>query len=362
MRANFPIREDLARAHQTAWQRIGRPGTWFDGPTRVAIAAEARHSSQCALCAQQKSSISSNGVSCTHDSFSNLPNRLVEQIHQIATDPGRVTEQWLRSVIAAGTSDAEYVEVVGILATAVALDAFHNALGLPPLNLPTAVPGEPTRRRPATAHQSGEAWLPMIHPRDLESDPNTEEERKLSKYWNGATNKPQRALSLVPEEAYAWFHLVEAQYLPLGVLRDRSQEYRRITRPQIELIASRVSFLNACRFCVSGHIRLLRNAADANGEVYDVEVVRSALDDGNISHGRLFLEFTDAALGADEEKLTRVRAELLTKVSAAALVDAAAVIAAFSGVNRVVSSIGVRGSKEKSAVDFNALWSRGACH
>ena len=82
----------------------------------------------------------------------------------------------------------------------------------------------------------------MIHPRDLESDPNTEEERRLRKYWNGATSKPPRALSLVPEEAYAWFHLVEAQYLPLGVMRDRSQEYRSITRPQIELIASRSRF------------------------------------------------------------------------------------------------------------------------
>ena len=32
------IRDDLATAHARAWERIGRPGTWWDGAARVAIA------------------------------------------------------------------------------------------------------------------------------------------------------------------------------------------------------------------------------------------------------------------------------------------------------------------------------------
>jgi len=46
----YPIRDDLAAAHARAWARIARPGTWWDGAARVAIAAEARHAIGCALC------------------------------------------------------------------------------------------------------------------------------------------------------------------------------------------------------------------------------------------------------------------------------------------------------------------------
>ena len=54
------------------------------------------------------------------------------------------------------------------------------------------------------------------------------------------------AFSLVPEEAYAWFQLVEIQYLLGKWMRDFANEYRAITHAQIELIAGRVSVLNQC--------------------------------------------------------------------------------------------------------------------
>jgi hypothetical protein len=37
--APIAVRDDLAAAHTRAWARIGRPGTWWDGAQRVAIAA-----------------------------------------------------------------------------------------------------------------------------------------------------------------------------------------------------------------------------------------------------------------------------------------------------------------------------------
>ena len=54
----------------------------------------------------------------------------------------------------------------------------------------------------------------MIQPKDLEAHLDTDEERALAKYWGGIPSNIRRALSLVPEEAYAWFQLVETQYLP----------------------------------------------------------------------------------------------------------------------------------------------------
>jgi hypothetical protein len=240
------VRADIVAAHERAWTRLADPGTWFSGVTRLAIAAETRHAPQCPLCARRKQALSPYGIDGRHDSLGVLPERMVEQIHRIVTDPGRLTRTWFDSVSALGTPETEYVEIVGIVVTVVSIDTFCRALGVAVHPLPAPVAGEPLRRRPKTAHQRGEAWVPMIHPKDLEGELETPEERTLAAYWGGVLANIRRALSLVPEEAYAWFQLVETQYLPGRWMRDFANEYRAITHAQIELIAGRVSVLNQC--------------------------------------------------------------------------------------------------------------------
>jgi hypothetical protein len=245
-KAPFAVRADLAEAHDVAWGRLARAGAWVDGATRVAIGAETRHAPQCALCRRRKEALSPYVVAGNHDSVGVLPERMVEQIHRIVSDPGRLTRQWFDGVIASGTSDTEYVEIVAVVATVVSIDTFCRAIGLPPHPLPQPLPGEPLRRRPRTARQRGEAWVPMIHPADLEGEVETEEEKALAEYWGGILSNIRRSLSLVPQEALAWFRLVEAQYLQGEWMRDFANEYRAITHAQIELIAGRVSVLNQC--------------------------------------------------------------------------------------------------------------------
>jgi hypothetical protein len=244
--SGLAVRADIVQAHNVAWDRIARAGAWFDGATRVAIAAETRHAPPCALCRRRKAALSPASITGHHDSLGVLPDRVVEQIHRIVSDPGRLTRAWFDDVIASGTPDVAYVETVGIIATVVSIDTFCRALGVPPHALPEPLPGAPHRRRPRTAQQRGEAWVAMIHPKDLEGDLDTEEEKALAKYWGGVLANIRRALSLVPEEAYAWFQLVETQYLPGKWMRDFSREFRAITHAQIELIAGRVSVLNQC--------------------------------------------------------------------------------------------------------------------
>ena len=89
-------------------------------------------------------------------------------------------------------------------------------------------------------------------------------------------------------------------------------------------------------------MKFLRDSGDVRGAIYDLDVVRGEPRDGNIPHSRLLLEFTDEALGVDADRTLALRTELLTELGVEALVDAAAIVAAFSGVNRVVSSVGVR--------------------
>jgi hypothetical protein len=244
--APVQVRNDIVAAHDHAWKRIARAGAWFDGKTRLAIAAETRHASKCALCSRRKDAVSPYGISGRHDGLGTLPERLVDQIHRIVTDPGRLTRAWFERVMASGTRDTEYVEIVGVVATVVTIDTFCRAIGAPLHALPEAESGKPHCRRPRTARQRGEAWVPMIHPQDLEDGLDTAEEQTLATYWGGVPSNIRRALSLVPEEAYEWFRLVEVQYLPGKAMRDFANEYRAITHAQIELIAGRVSVLNQC--------------------------------------------------------------------------------------------------------------------
>ena len=56
--AEIPVREAILGAHRNAWRRIARPGNWFDGLTRVAIAAESRNAPGCVLCGERKAAMS----------------------------------------------------------------------------------------------------------------------------------------------------------------------------------------------------------------------------------------------------------------------------------------------------------------
>ena len=101
------VREDLVVAHQRAWQRLAAPGTWWKGRRRVAIAAEARNAAICRYCRDSKGSLSPYMTRGTHERTGNLPESIIEIIHQIATDPGRLTRAWFDRAVSGGISDGD---------------------------------------------------------------------------------------------------------------------------------------------------------------------------------------------------------------------------------------------------------------
>ncbi len=235
--APVPVREDIIAAHGRAWQRIARPGTWHSGEIRVRIAAETRNAANCGLCAARKQALSPYGVAGDHDRMGALPDVMVEAIHRIATDPGRLTRAWYRGLIDDGLAASEYVETVGVVCTTISIDTFARAMGMDPLPLPQPAAGEPGRVRPASASQ-GPAWVPWIAPGDA-----AEDERDL---FSPEHANIHRAMSLVPAEARGFFDLVETQYLQRHQMRDFANEFRAIAHAQIELIAGRISAINQC--------------------------------------------------------------------------------------------------------------------
>jgi hypothetical protein len=239
--AALAIREDLTAAQARAWARIGRPGTWWDGAARVAIAAEARHALSCALCRRRKAALSPATIAGAHDSLGALPESVVEVVHRLRTDPGRLGERWFRSVLSSGLSEEQYVEIVSLVAHVVAIDTMGRGLGLDPLPLPPPEPGMPSRDRPAGARPGG-AWVSWLEPADLGAA-----EAGLYPTDRPAANI-MKAMSLVPDEVKSFFDLVSHQYLPPMAMRDFSREYRAISHAQIELLAARVSALNQCLY------------------------------------------------------------------------------------------------------------------
>ena len=241
--APVAIRDDIPVAHRRAWERLAAPGTWWTGAERVAIAAEVRNAQQCALCRARKQALSPSAVAGQHEHLDGqhehldgLPEAAIDAIHRVTTDPGRLSEAWCQDVLA-GLSEEQYVELIGVVVSVVSIDSLHRGLGVPPEPLPAPTPGEPLRKRPASAQREA-AWVSMI--------PASAVGGEESDLWpKGRTGNVVRALSLVPAEVRGLKELSAAHYLSMDEMMDL-EKGRTLDRRQIELIAGRVSALNEC--------------------------------------------------------------------------------------------------------------------
>jgi hypothetical protein len=236
--SGFAVRNDLAEAHERAWSAIASPGTWLSGAQRIAVVAEIRHARDCAHCARIKAALSPNGVAGAHESLGKLGAAEVELIHRVVGDPGRLSEKWSQSVLALGLSEGEYVEIVGLVAMVMMLDTCLRALGLPERALPAPKGGEPTRHCPAGAKKKA-AWLPLVEPEDA-----TEADGPL--YPNPKAGYIYRGLSLVPQSLRDYWSLANCHYMPGEFVYQFDKSIRAIRRPQVEIIAARVSAMHQC--------------------------------------------------------------------------------------------------------------------
>ena len=236
--SGIPVRADLTEAQKRAWAAIAAPGTWLTGERRVAVAAEIRHAQRCAHCARIKAALSPDAVQGEHAGLGRLGDAEVELVHRVVNDPGRLSESWSHSVLARGLSEGEYVEIVGIVAMVTMMDRFALALGLPGRALPAPQPGAPTRYRPPGGKKKA-AWLPLVEPEDaVEADGPMYPSPKAGYIYRG--------LSLVPQSLRDYWALAVTHYLPGQFVYRFESSIRAISRPQMELIAARVSALHQC--------------------------------------------------------------------------------------------------------------------
>ncbi len=237
--AIVPVRADIGEAHAEYWRRLAAPGTWWTGAERVAIAAESRAALDCKLCRERKVALSPNSVVGEHDtapgSTECLPSAAIDAVHRIVTDAARLSSGFLRSIESEGVDDGRYVELVGIVVAMISIDEMARGVGAPLAPLPEPIPGEPTRKRPDEAKPDG-AWVPML--------PESQPKGENADLWPRGANVI-RAMSLVPNAVRDLKLLSAVHYLPMEQVIDMSQGGI-MSRPQMELVAGRVSALNEC--------------------------------------------------------------------------------------------------------------------
>lgn len=235
------IRPELTDAIDRAWSGLGKPGTWWTGGERIAIAAETRNAMTCAVCHERKAALSPHHVTGQHATLGELSAAAVDAIHRIRTDAGRLTEAWLQGLLEQGLTEERYVEIVGVVATVAGIDTFDRAMGFAQRVFPEIHPGNPSRYRPANAVKDL-CWVSTLAPDALVS------EYTKPQPGYGADNC-HRALSLVPAEVEAFFDLDVELYLVDRDYADWRAEQaagRAISEPQIEMIAARAASINGC--------------------------------------------------------------------------------------------------------------------
>ena len=132
---DLPVPGEIDELIERQWNRLRRPGTWFDGPERIAIAGAARGGA-------------GDGPA-------------VVAARRLHDEPATITRDWLRALQDDGLTLAQYVEVLGVVSQLRALDTFEFAVGRPTRPLPDPVPGQPSRETVDDAEING-AWVPTV--------------------------------------------------------------------------------------------------------------------------------------------------------------------------------------------------------
>lgn len=199
-----PAADDAIRDALVA---LGSPGSFFTGAERLDFAAHARVA---------------RGLATSGPDLKPIIARTVERV---AVEAMNSRSEHVDAWQADGLDVLAFVELVAVVARISSIDSYRIGIGAPLDELPEPVPGEPVQAIDDRAVTSN-AWVPTVGvalaPTSLSALPNEKATKELvSKQW------------YLTDE---YVHKYDAE------------PGREITRPQMELVAARTSYLNECFF------------------------------------------------------------------------------------------------------------------
>ncbi len=216
------VRDDLAEAHQLAWEHVARPGSWWTGAQRVELARTVL-----AAIADDDPLPPWVAISMTSRLPADrvAPDTAHDVAYRIARHAGTMTADVYRHV-ADELGALSYVELCGIVSSGAAGAHFCRNGGVEAPELPPPVEGEPTGDRPDELARPQLNWVPVAAPADR-------------------TAAVVQAYTGVPGEHENTWRMAAAQYIPEPemVHPDWMRRPGGLTRPQTELVAARVAQL-----------------------------------------------------------------------------------------------------------------------
>jgi len=219
------VRDDLREAQREAWQHIASPGSWWTGAQRVRIAEVAR-----AAIGDDDPLPPWVGLSGSerYDDDGLVPTPAIDVAYRIARHAGTMTES-VYETVSADIGELPYVELCTVVSMVAAVVAFHRNAGLEVPPFPDAVAGDPTEEQPDELASAGLNWVPVAAPADQMA-------------------AVVQAYTAVPAGLEMTWRLGAAQYIPNEemVHPDWMRRPDGLTRPETELIATRVAQLREC--------------------------------------------------------------------------------------------------------------------
>ena len=209
------MRPDLADAHERTWAALSSAGTWWSGAQRHALATAAIDAMW-------------SGDNEPRSATTNVPMVAMHAAARLGSGRPHVTRAWYESV-RDQIGALAYVELVGIVATAAAASSLRRTLGWTDNVLPDPDDEPPTRIDPPELADANWNWVPVAAPADK----------------NAAV---VQALTAVPATFDELWRLADAQYIPDLEMVDPKWTRGTLTRVDMELLATRVSFSRECHY------------------------------------------------------------------------------------------------------------------
>ena len=218
------MRDDLLEAQRGAWAALGLPGTWWTGRQRAELAATALAAMTAAEPLPPWTAPSTVDGWLSDDPAA--PRVAHDAIYRIAAHAATLMEPWYVAMRDELT-DLAYVEIVAIACTVSAVVGFRRAAGLEPWELPQPIDGDPSRTVPDGLVPAGLNWVRVVEPADEQA-------------------AVVQAFTSVPAELDRLWTLAAAQYIPHLEMVDPRWNRGTLSRPQMELVAARISQLKEC--------------------------------------------------------------------------------------------------------------------
>jgi len=218
------MRDDLVVAHAEVWERVTNSGTYWNGAQRRAIAIVVLSSlGDDIKLPPWTSNVRSEKIFLDAEV---LNDDTIDAIYRISVNASTLTEDWYRRIIARGLNPLAFVELVGVVVAVSGVHGFYQSIGIQLPPIPDSKMGELYVGGPSV-EAANLNWVLVAVPADS----------------NAAV---VQALSAVPAAWDLVSQILASHYIPVKEMGNLNWNRGRLTRVQMETIASRLSEAREC--------------------------------------------------------------------------------------------------------------------